>query len=491
MTALWAHKNFPKEKITIIESDQIGILGAGEGTVPAVLDFFKSLEIELGELIAKTRGSLKLGIDFENWNGDGKRYYHSFLSKKLSIPENFSNNLFLYEINTNDSIQSVNDYLTASKYCEESKVPFYKTEDSYDFDPDTGIAIHFDAHKIASFLREKAEERGVIRVEGISDQIILDSNGNVSQIKLTNGSVVDCDFVFDCSGFHRKIIGEVYNTKWVSYSDYLPMKKAIPYFPKQKEEVIPYTRSIAMKYGWQWQIPLMDRFGAGYVFDSDFITPDQAKDELDQWVGHEVESPRVIEFNAGRYNDTWVKNCIAIGLSTGFIEPLEATAIWTATSSLELLTNYVPYILNAEEKMKAVYNERVANGNENTLAFIYFHYLTKRTDTEFWRGFRENTKTPKVIESLLEEIECCPIDNQLLSEINSASITMFEDNSWVQVGFGLDYFNKSMYRQRCDYYEISKHMTPQLKVIENVIANRVQNSFSHREFLNLLEKKCV
>lgn len=425
LTALWAKKFMPQSNITLIESATIGILGAGEGTVPGFMNFLRMVEIDPIEMISRTRGSVKLGISFDNWNGDGKNYFHNFCE--------FSDR----QLNT---------------LCDEDKVPFYM-EGKNLIQDDGNYALHFDAHKLALYLREKAESRGVKRVEGIAVDFKV-GNG-VESILLKDGQIINCDFVFDCSGFARMIIGGVLKSRWISYDKHLPMKKAIPYFPKQDENrVIPYTRAIAMKYGWQWQIPLMDRFGAGYVFDSDYITPDQAKDELDQWVGYEVDCPRVIDFNAGRFENVWINNCVAVGLSSGFIEPLEATAIWTATETLVRFGELLPH-LSDDPRIKEKFNEQIGNSNDNTLCFLYYHYLTKRDDSPFWKEFRQINEPPEKLKPILAELSYKPIDNYTVGPINANSTTRFELTSYMQVGLGLglliDPFTNYTYRDTSKY----------------------------------------
>jgi len=227
--------------------------------------------------------------------------------------------------------------------------------------------------------------------------------GDITSVTV-NGNDVKGDFFFDCTGFARLIMKEFYKTPWKSYKDYLPAKRAMPFFKQNNTDKIPpYTDSTAMKWGWMWDIPVQGRHGCGYVYDSDRISDDEAKRELDETLGYEVEVPRTIEFNPGRLEKIYQNNCLAIGLSAGFIEPLEATSIWTSLMMLNSWYENIAGVTHNNEYAKSTVNERWASMNENTLGFVYFHYITKRTDTEFWTNFTKDNKIPKTLQFLIDE----------------------------------------------------------------------------------------
>ena len=212
-------------------------------------------------------------------------------------------------------------------------------------------------------------------------------------LTLDTQKVIPLDFVFDCTGFYRLLIGKHYNSKWKTYTDVLPVKAAVPFFlePNFDEELPTYTDSIAMKYGWMWQIPLQHRTGCGYVYDSDLISEEEAIQEIEEYLGFEPLYPRKnkggFKFEAGCYETPWVKNCIALGLSAGFIEPLEATSIMVTIGCLQDIFSNVQNIQDKNSPFREVYNTLVEKKNDEIRDFLYFHYMTGRTDTDFWKKF--------------------------------------------------------------------------------------------------------
>ena len=379
LTALYLTKTFPQHHITLMESKTIGIIGAGEGSTPHLTSFLRMLDVDIEELLRETKGTIKQGISFENWNGDGEKYFHPF--DVLNEYNEFSI----------DNIFSTDCYDYYLKHLIHRKMPLkdhnYSSIQSYRNVVDTqniNHSMHFDAHLLAEYLKKitKVDKHIYDEIKDIKH----DEHGNI--ISINN---VECDFVFDCTGFRRELIGKVYNRKWKSYKNHLPIKKAIPFFlpPDNK----PYTQAIAMKYGWAWKIPLQHRYGAGYIFDSDYITEEQAFAEAKEMFP-EIEYIRTIDIDAGRFEETWTKNCIAVGLSSGFTEPLEATSIWMATEQLLTLEHFVDVMFTNDEITKQEYNKLIANNNDLVMEFLHFHYMTKREDTPFWKEFRDKNYLP-------------------------------------------------------------------------------------------------
>jgi tryptophan halogenase len=277
LSALFVEKNFDNPKtITLIESEEIGILGAGEGSVGLMPIFLQSLDIDVYEFLVEVNGTPKLGINFENWNGDGESYLHHFkhmpefdISK--SIKEYYG---YLYK----NGLRIKNNEIT-STVVNSSKIH-----------PKLSASFHFDAHLVAKYLRKIAESKGIVRVEGIVKSFSQKPNGDIVEINLESGKSIKSDFVFDCSGFKRLIIGELFKTKWKDYSDILPVNSAIPFFlPQSDVEIKPHTRAIAMKYGWTWMIPLQNRWGCGYIYDDSYINEEEAKKEVSEFLGNSIE----------------------------------------------------------------------------------------------------------------------------------------------------------------------------------------------------------
>jgi tryptophan halogenase len=331
--------------VVVIASSEIGILGAGEGVTPHFNELMNDLDIPMDGIFDNAKATVKAGIKFTNWNGDDTNYFHPFWDNKT--------------------------------------------------------AVHFDASLLAKHLQGIALERGVTLID---DQVIgINSNnhGDITSFTLKNNSVVDANFVFDCSGLHRLIIGKHFNVEWNSYDHMLPCNRALPFFIQSNDEKPEYTESIAMKYGWVWRIPVEGRYGCGYVFDKRFVSDEEAIHELKEKFG-DITIPRAFEFKAGAYNKTWVNNCVAIGLSAGFTEPLEATSIWIQILSLRHFLLQYDAFVEGDPHVVNSYNEYIKELNTYMAEFIHTHYLTKRNDSEFWKTFRELNKSPTYVSRVID-----------------------------------------------------------------------------------------
>ena len=415
ITALFIQKQFPLSNITVIQSSEIGILGAGEGTTPHIIDFLDEIDIPVSDLVKHANATIKNGIRFSNWNSDGNHYYHAFpdnhdLDHTL-ISKLLHTDYPLLDLEQIANSKSINDISFNTLASERNCVRFVPdaTAAYKDLDPILhfkrlgNIALHFDANDLAVYLEKVGRSRGIAVVDDIVNDIVIDDQENIKSI-ICRSTTVHGDFIFDCTGFKRLIVGKFYKTPWKSYKKYLPTKRAMPFFIQNSTNIIPpYTDSVAMKWGWMWRIPVQGRYGCGYVFDSDRVSNDDAKQEIDKALGFEVEIPRVIDFEPGRFEKIFVKNCMAVGLSTGFIEPLEATSIWTSIMMLQSLIKNIGAIVDRDQNLIDKINKRFSTLNDNTLGFVYFHYITNRTDTEFWSKFTTDNSIPPSILNLLEQ----------------------------------------------------------------------------------------
>jgi tryptophan halogenase len=501
LTALSAKKKFPNSNVTLIESEEIGILGAGEGSTPNLMGILEDLGISLDMVISETQSTLKNGIRFVNWKNDGEYFYHNF-ALNYDYANNLDNNNAVY----NDSGKKHNYYYliktfenTPSKelttICllnEQNKSPFIlikKEQSTSILAPISTFSIHFDATQLAKLLKKVALERGVKRIEGKVVSIINDKDNDIKQLELENGLNIDVDFVFDCSGFFRLIIGKHYNGTWKSHSNKLPVKAALPFFlPKESfYKIPPYTDAIAMKYGWIWKIPLQNRFGCGYVYDSDLITEEDARKEIEEYLGFEPEYPRKdkggFKFNAGYFETPWINNCVSLGLASGFIEPLEATSIGVTVYGLGEIFSSVLNLKIKDNTISTRYNKYMSTLNEEISDFLYLHYMSGRTDTEFWKKFTfENA--PKKIQSMLTEWSVCfPKDTP-----NLYCNILFESENWMAVGLGLGLISKEVVTN----FVLENNLTTLKDSYTNMSSlqkERVSNTLSHGDILNLFLKK--
>jgi tryptophan halogenase len=482
MTALMVKAYYPNKNITVVESDDIGILGAGEGTTPQfIFSFLDVVGIPASDLIRECKSTINHGIRFLDWNGKGHSYYHAFASQE----ELGQFNNFIVTKQIADGLP-VHELDFSSKVAAQNKVAFsYKPNPNVllenpikSFNNHSSFALHFDARLLAQYFRKVAESRGIKRVEGKVKHTSQNEYGNITKLNLENGDSVDVDFIFDCSGFARLLIGKLYNTEWVSYADHLPMKTAVPFFIDHDNDVRPETDSIAMKYGWVWRIPVDGRYGCGYVFDSDYITPDQALQEAEEYFGRELISPKTFTFKAGSFKQTLVKNCMAVGLAQSFVEPLEATSIWVSIVNLKSFLHEDGLYCNSDSFAKKL-NDICLRRNNEVLEFLYMHYLTKRDDSPFWKEFRIKNK---MVDSVAETLELLQ-SNQYMSMDERM---LFTTKSWVMVAADLELLDREKCKAILTRYNndtIDLHRASLMRNHHNVMKNCV----THREFLEYLK----
>lgn len=495
LTALYAQHICPKDTITLIESEEVGILGAGEGSTPQLPWILYALGISEKELIKYANATLKMGISFENWRGDGKKYLHNFqVSDSNLSPYNFTpskntltsglvdNGQQYAYINAIANGETMDDVSLVSKLAYNNKSPFINENGKVSFV--SNYSYHFDASLLAKFLRMKAEERGIKRIEGKITDIISNEDGGVGLIKC--GDIeVKSDFVFDCTGFARLFIGKHFSAKWKSYSDKLKVNTAIPFFLPKSDTLPPYTKAIAMKYGWMWQIPLQNRWGCGYVFDDRYINVEEAKKEVEQMVGQEIKINKIIPFDAGRYETPWIKNCIAVGLSSTFTEPIEATSIWLIITQLRNLTSDVIHNINADEIYD--YNKLIADTGDGVLDFLQLHYITDRNDTDFWKDYQKTTTlTPKMKRRLDSWKRRTPNNSD-----TDGLFTQFEQYSWLAVCYGNGIIDQSVYERENEEYDLDNKLSKWFMKYESDINYAESISFTHEELIELIKSNDI
>lgn len=498
LSALYLQKYFPKTNITVIASTEIGILGAGEGTTPHFLNFLDEIDISVVDLIKHADATFKNGIKFTNWNGDGSHYYHPFrdndgLDHTLFSDLNYSDVplMDLELISQGKNLDSIDFSSFASennkvRYMADSSV-YNKQGDPFRFFNYLGLhALHFNANKLAIYLQNVAVLRGIKLIDARVLEIENDSDNFIKKVKLDKGYSLDVDFMLDCTGFKRLVIGNHYKSKWKSYKEYLPVNQAVPYFlPINDNSIPPYTESIAMKAGWMWKIPTGNRYGCGYVFNSDCITADDAKTEIEEYLGQPIEIPRSFSFDAGCFTEQWVKNSVAIGLSSGFIEPLEATSIWVSIQSLHCLLENISGITQKNTFAVKKYNDKLNYINDKVLEFVHFHYMTKRNDSKFWKDFK-NYQHPEFINELLDVKKY-----ETPKKSFFAKNYVFQHKSYYSVGAGIDFFDKGLAQKdfvsltqgiRAGYYANFKE-----NYLKNIEINKTA-LLDHYEFIELLKK---
>lgn len=497
LTSLLTREFYPEFDITLIESSEIGILGAGEGTVPHFIEVLDFLRIPVSALIRECSATIKIGIKFTNWHGDGTSYFHDFIAKtdleEWSFDDVFRHNkLTTYLVGKGVHLDSLNFYAKLSR---QWKVPFILNDlndpllSNY---PDAigaiqhlgNFALHFDARLLAQFLSTVAQKkRGIKRIDGRFVNAVTDENGYITAVRLESGQQVEGDFVFDCSGFARLLLGKHFNEKWIDYKKHLPLDTAMPFFiPHDGINFPAHTEAIALKYGWMWKIPVQHRYGCGYVFDSSYISLDEAKQEVEAFLGHEIESPKTFRFHAGCFENTLVKNCCAVGLSQHFVEPLEATSIWTFGKNL---INFLKsdLIMHLNPEFADTFNHHCREIIEPIPEFLYLHYLTERNDSPFWKEFRRKTT---MMDSLAKKQRLW--DSIPLFDPDTVLLQMFNTPSWISVGDGVRFFNRKAFKSLTSHWN-EQLMDQQCAFLSSKHDHVGRACMLHGDFLRFMQLK--
>jgi hypothetical protein len=379
-TMLRKYTNF--SDITLIESTKLGIIGAGEGstgTLPWLIrDTWKDGSVNEMDFLRKTKGTIKLGINLKNWKGDGSQIYSPFYGSPTDADS--------VDTATLGSILKYGraDYSSIFSWLMQSKTTNFKRGFDGRIVPELPhYSYHFDGHEVGKFFKEWCTNRGVKWIDSeVTDVNFV--NGEVKSISLSNKAVIEGDLFFDCSGFSRVLMGKTDN-KWITYSEHLPTNSAIPFsLPISAKDVKFETLAETMNAGWMWKIPLQNRYGCGYVYSDKFQTYEESLKEIRDKFGKDIEPIKHIKFEAGRYENMWHKNIVAIGLSSHFLEPLQATSIHISIVSIaNLIFHYLKGEYNDWDR--GSFNKGVNHFIDDYKDFIQMHYFGGRNDTPFWK----------------------------------------------------------------------------------------------------------
>jgi tryptophan halogenase len=389
-------------EIVLVESPEIGTIGVGEATLPTIRYYNNALGLDQADFIRKTRATFKLGIEFKDWGHVGNRFFHGFGDFGPRVDGIVPHHYWLRLARTFDHMPALENWSAASVMARENKFTMPTNAqpgvtDAFSF------GFQFDAGLYANYLRDYATARGATRIEGMI--VGVDQHpetGFVTALRLRDGRTVDGDLFVDCSGFRGLLIEGTLKAGYDDWSEHLPCNSALAVPCARVEPLTPYTRSTAKGSGWLWRIPLQHRTGNGHVYSNAFTTDDAARQELlDGLDGKALDEPRQLRFVTGKRKNSWVKNVVAIGLSAGFVEPLESTSISLIETAVGKLIELWPD-RDWRPELAAEFNRAIGSRYESIRDFIIMHYkLTKRDDTEFWR-YCANMTIP---DSLAHQIE--------------------------------------------------------------------------------------
>jgi tryptophan halogenase len=464
----------PGCQIDLVESEEIGSVGVGEATIPHLHLFNQALGLDEDYFVRRTQGSFKLGIEFVNWGALGERYIHGFgrigpASQDLPFhhfwlrqhAQGLAAPLEAYSINT--AAPRAAKFLRAQAEMAGSPLQ------------DITHAFHFDAHLYARYLREFAEGHGVRRHEGKITRVEQHAaDGAIAALHLDQGERVAGDFFIDCTGLRALLIEQTLHAGFEDWSHWLPCDRAVAMPSAPSQPLLPMTRSTAHSAGWQWRIPLQHRTGNGHVYASRFMSDDEATDILVRHLDSEwLAEARLLHFTTGRRQQFWRKNCVAVGLSSGFLEPLESTSIHLIQTAIARILHFFPTQAFDEADI-AQYNALTAWEYERIRDFLILHYkVTRRDDSAFWRYCRDMS----VPDSLQRKIDLFASNGRLMRDGEE----LFNEMSWLQVMVGQGLM-PAHHHPLADLRPADQ-VARQLQQVEQVIARCVQAMPSHADFI--------
>jgi len=459
--------------IQLIESEAIGTVGVGEATVPGLRVFVRELNVSEFDFMKATNATFKLGIEFKDWYTPGHSFYHPFAGYGAPVGGVDFYQCWL-QLRKSGYDFNLEDFSLCTQLAKQNRFA------QPDLESDTELArynyaYHFDASLFAKFLRAYAEERGVERIEGKVTEVSLNpDDGFIKSVTVDTRGVVDGDLFVDCSGFRGLLIEEALKTGYQDWSEWLQCNRAVAMQSTNHGELTPYTRSTALAAGWQWTIPLQQRTGNGYVYCSRHISDDEAIATLRNNVpGEHLTEPRVIKFVAGIRKKFWNKNCVALGLASGFIEPLESTSISLVQTGIDKLLAFLgdlvidPHRVEEANRLNELEYQRIRD-------FIILHYkANQRDDTQFWRDVRQMS-IPETLQAKMDAFK------------SNASFVKYEmesflDASWISMynGFNIIPDNSQANLPVKDLPKVCEVF----KKMRNSIHNGVGYAPTHKEFL--------
>jgi tryptophan halogenase len=415
--------------VDLVESQEIGIVGVGEATLPHIRGFNERLGIDEAEFMSATKATFKLGIDFENWGRVGDRYIHPFGTFGRGQGEVDFHQYWLRLRHEGMAVPDLEQYSMACMMARLGKFDL-PAKDPDDIASTFNYAYQFDATLYAPYLRARAEKLGCRRTEGrIVDVELNGESGDVEAVVLADGQRIAGDLFVDCSGFVSLLIGKALEEPFEDWSKWLPCDRAVAMPCRTETAITPYTGVIAMDSGWRWRIPLQHRTGNGYVYSSAFVSDEQTRSDLiDAVEGEPIAEPRVLKFKAGRRRRSWVRNCVAVGLASGFLEPLESTSIYLIQAAITALVELFPETPIVESD-RDEFNRVIDLEYDRIRDFLILHYhATERSDSAFW----DYVRTMEIPDTLAEKLELFRRRGRVVKYREG----VFLEASWIAVYLG-------------------------------------------------------
>jgi len=459
--------------VSLVESDAIGTVGVGEATIPDIIDFNRMLGFDEATILRETSGTIKYGIEFLGWTREGEKYFHPFGTHGVTM-DGLSFHQHWARARAAGRASDIEDYCLTAQAAKHGRAA------APSGDPNSPLsmlahAYQFDAGLYAQFLRRFAEGKGLKRVEGRVTNVGTDpESGFIKSVSLEDGQQLNADLFLDCSGFRALLLGETLGVKHESWADLLPVDTAVTVQTEKMRNADPFTTVTAREAGWQWHIPLQHRTGNGYVYCSKFKTDDVAKETLLANVtGKHLTEPRHIRFTTGRREKFWEKNCIGIGLCSGFLEPLESTSIYLIQAGVKALISLFPDASCPEVEQRE-YNNIMSREFEQIRDFLVLHYVANQREGEpFWDYLRDMP----IPDSLQQKMDLFRERGRFFRYDGE----LFTETSWVAVFLGQGII-PSGHNPIANRAPIDQ-LTHRLNTLREGIARTAQQLPKHEDFL--------
>ena len=459
-SALILRARFPIKEINIIKSDKLGIIGVGEGSTEHWSQFMQLCDISPIEVLKECDATLKLGVMFKDWKD--KPYFHSVSDIHTQQKFGQYQAVFGEFINSNTSSMDMVEQV------------FHNNEIPVDIEHNfRANQFHLNTFKLNEFLIKKCNERNITI---INDEImrVFFADEQITELVGSQGRKYQSDFWIDCTGFKRLLISKL-GAKWQSYKEHLILNHAIAFPTDDTDNYNVYSLSKAMKYGWMWRVPVYGRWGNGYIFDDTCIDAEQAQKEVEEYLGYKVNIFKDIKFDPGALDKVWIKNCMAVGLSANFMEPLEASSIGTSLNQMFMLMHVLE---NHTQQDIDDFNNKMKDIMNNVRDFVFVHYMLDRQDTEFWQKVSKIEPPETLKKNLAKWKHRLPIRE----DFKGTDYHLFFEYNWASVLHGIGLFDTdSIKKEYNSYNEIWKQDIK--REISNWKNSQNTQYISHKEFL--------
>lgn len=439
ITAAVLAKGLPGDafEIKLIESPDIPTVGVGEATIPPIIQLLQYLELDEAEFLVQIEGTYKYGIHFENWSQQGESYMHAFGVLGTDYQDIAFSDLWLAYANKLN-IKNLTDFIPSAvaayqnRFCPALPIPDSSNPNAFFPLSNLFYAFQFDAGLLANYLRQYSKKLGVNHIQANVENVQVKAGKQIESVVLDSGIEVKADYFVDCSGARGLLSKQALALEFDNWQAYLPCDSAIAVQTENLADIAPYTKSIAMSSGWRWQIPLRSRMGNGYVYSSQFMNDEQALTELTQALeSNIITEPKQLRFETGCLQNPWFNNCIAIGLSSGFLEPLESTSIHLIHKYAVKLKNALLHGVYMQEEAQQ-FNLAFKQDALDIRDFLVAHYhITERKDSQFWRHC-QNMPIPESLQQKLAEFSAT-------GKISLKKEALFSYGSWLQLLVGQGY----------------------------------------------------